>query len=441
MENLELDKRIASFTELFDDLQTTTSRTEKEFMVSKFLQENPDYKDDFTYIFETLDGKHPIGWTFNAHKHYKPAVTQNTIADVIKFCEKISPKTADNTFTAERIIGEYGEFIEPIVNRTLRLGIGKSLLQLDKIDTTPMLAKKFEGDKTPFSCTYVTEKLDGNRCIARFSVEQNKWEFFSRSGKKMSVAFDMSDLSREYIYDGEVMSVEQTLASEKRYDMIINSAPFAMGDIGISSQTQFNETSGLINRRDTMFGKLVYNIFDIIMPDMTYSQRRTRLNAIFPSSPTVRILPTLAIVMSDSPDKINTLLSQVTSMGGEGVMLNDASAMYEHKRSAKLLKYKIVNSMDMMVTDILPGKGKYEGLCGALHCETMYGDKRISCDVGSGLTDYQRYFYARNPEFILHSIIEVGYHEITIAKDADEFSLRFPRFVKIRNDKKSTSIY
>lgn len=69
MENFELDKRIASFTELFNELQTTTSRTEKEFMVSKFLQENPDYKDDFTYIFETLDGKHPIGWTFNAGAH------------------------------------------------------------------------------------------------------------------------------------------------------------------------------------------------------------------------------------------------------------------------------------------------------------------------------------------------------------------------------------
>lgn len=441
MENLELDKRIASFTELFNELQTTTSRTEKEFMVSKFLQENPDYKDDFTYIFETLDGKHPIGWTFGAHRHYKSTLVQNTIADVIKFCEKISPKTADNTFIAERIIGEYGEFIEPIVNRKLRLGIARSVLRLDTVSTTPMLAKKFEGDRTPFSSCYITEKLDGNRCIARYNVEKDKWEFYSRSGKPMAVIFDMSGLPREYTYDGEIMSVEQTQLSERRYDAIINSASFG-GDIGVDAQKEFNKTSGMINRHDKMFGKLVYNIFDIIIPDMTYSARRTRLNSLYVESHTVRILPLLGVVTSDSPEKIYSLLSQVVSMGGEGVMLNDALGKYEHKRSSRLLKCKIVQTIDMMVTDILPGEGKYDGLCGALACTAVTPDgKHIICNVGSGLTDYQRFMYVSNPSLIVGRIIEVGYHEITQAKDTDIYSLRFPRFVKIRNDKNSTSVY
>ena len=442
MENLELDKRVASFTELFNELQMTASRTEKELMVSKFLQENPDYKDDFMYIFETLDGKHPIGWTFSPHKHYKSTLTQNTVAGVIEFCEKIGPKTADNTFIAERIIGEYGEFIEPIVNRRLRLGIARSVLRLDTIPTTPMLAKKFEGDKTPFSSCYITEKLDGNRCIARHNIEKNEWEFFSRSGKKMSVAFDMSGLPKEYTYDGEIMSVEQTQLSERRYDAIFNSVSFG-GDIGVDAQKEFNKTSGMINRHDKMFGKLVYNIFDMIIPDMVYSARRTRLNALYAESPTVRILPVLGVVTSDSPEKIYSLLSQIVSMGGEGVMLNDAQGEYEHKRSSRLLKCKIVQTIDMIVTDVLSGEGKYDGLCGALACTAGVtpDGKRIVCNVGSGLTDYQRFAYASNPSLIIGKIIEVGYHEITQAKDADTYSLRFPRFVKIRNDKNFTSVY
>ena len=54
------------------------------------------------------------------------------------------------------------------------------------------LAKVYVKDKTPQSKTgyYITEKLDGNRCIAEYNGD--KWTFTSRNEKPLAVSFDLS---------------------------------------------------------------------------------------------------------------------------------------------------------------------------------------------------------------------------------------------------------
>ena len=444
---MTIAERIVIFDYLFEELQSTNSRIEKDAMVRVFEKTYPELKEDWTYILETLDGKHPIGWKFTYR--FRPYDTTrnssvyepdgiHTIKGLIQYCEHAPDKSFETTYKHEYMIGIHGQFLEPIVNRTLRLGIGKSLLE--KTNTTPMLAKKYEGQMLHHD-VFVTEKLDGNRCLALFNKDTGKWEFKSRSGKAMNVNFDMTGMNPNFIYDGEVMSLAQTQLSEKRYRAILNDERFDETNDTQKSQLLFNETSGLINRHGTKSG-LIYNVFDVVS-DMLYTDRRQMLLSNDFVSPDIRLLPVL--YEGTDTEYINNLLDKITQMGGEGVMLNIHNRGYEHKRSDALLKYKQVQYLDMVVIGIIPGTGKYEGMAGALHCYIrLENGREIFCDVGSGLSDAQRFDWSIEPGKIVGKIIQVGYHEITQCREdigTNLYSLRFPRLIKVRGDKVETSEY
>lgn len=438
-----LTERVYKFNTLFHDLQNTNSRIDKEIIVSRFLKNYPELQEDWTYILETLANKHPIGWTFAAMQSTPSSKIApfNTIKEMIQYCET-TRKDRNSTVCAERLLDKYGLFLAPIVNRTLRLGIGNSLLS--EKDTNPMLAKKFDA-KPILQDYFVTEKLDGNRCIARYS--NGKWEFLSRAGKKLNVEFDMTGLPTEFMYDGEIMTLEQTKASVLRAEALLYNDKSLLPDIDSkTAQLMFNRASGLINRKYDVKGLgLVYNIFDIIT-DVPYYKRRATLNSFFgeiSDSTDLRIVPTLYTGRDLSI--ITNLLDTIVDSGGEGVMLNVANANYVHKRTDALLKYKQVKHIDMLVLDLLEGEGKYENMCGALMCVLRREDgSTIQTKVGSGLSDYQRDLWWRNPELIVGKIVQIAYHEVTQAaheKSLKLYSLRFPRLVKIRNDKIEGSEY
>jgi DNA ligase-1 len=438
---MNLIDRVNAFEILFENLQLSNSRIYKDECVRVFNHEYPELHDDWIYILETLDGKHPIGWTFTPR--WRDVNTSRepmeyisgiySIKDMIKFCENVPDRTVATTTGVELLLGYYGEFLAPIVNRTLRLGIGKSLLS--KSEITPMLAKKYEGGLLT-SDVAITEKLDGNRCIALFNPSINRWQFTSRSGKPMNVDFDMTGMNTDYIYDGEVMSEAQTDLSRKRYEALLNDDEFVVDTK--TSQLLFNETSGLINRHGPKKG-LVYNVFDIVSKEPYYI-RRNNLNIVEHTSD-IRIVPVL--YEGTNREHINNLLYKIVQMGGEGIMLNKDTRGYEHKRSDALLKYKQVQTMDLQVVSYYLGSGKYEGMIGGLRCKAdLTNGKIVFVDVGSGLSDAQRLEWAMDPQKILGKIIEVGYHELT--QDAanvgtNVYSLRFPRLLKVRNDKQSTS--
>lgn len=442
---MNLNERIQCFDLLFDALQSTTSRLEKEQEVKVFTTAFPELIEDWTYILETLDGKHPIGWTFVARFRAIETLREptpymdgiHTIKQMIQLCESAHDKTFATTSRIEYTIGIYGDFLAPIVNRTLRLGIGKSLLA--KSDITPMLAKKYEGGFLTGDFV-VTEKLDGNRCVAAFNKTSGQWEFYSRSGKPMKVDFDMSGFDTDVIYDGEVMSLAQTELSQKRYAAILNDTAMDYIDTK-DAQLMFNKTSGLINQHGSNKKGLVYNVFDVI-DSAPYYERRNMLSEVITGRDT-RILPTL--YAGSDTGKMKELLGRMTQMGGEGIMLNRIDRGYEQKRSDALLKYKQVQFMDMRVTGYYLGTGKYAGLIGGISCELKTADgKIISCDVGSGLSDAQRIDWIEHPDHIIGKIVQIGYHELTQSEEnhgTNLYSLRFPRLIKIRYDKGDTSEY
>lgn len=120
--------------------------------------------------------------------------------------------------------------------------------------------------------------------------------------------------------------------------------------------------------------------------------------------------PTEELIMSH-------LKSQVF-LGNEGLVLVpivDGVINWEGKR----VKVKPEITIDIRVTSIKAGTGKYAGMMGAL--ETKYGK------VGTGFTDADRVLLLDLP---IGTIIEVGFMEWT--KDN---KMRHPRFKRVRFDK------
>lgn len=442
---MNLSERCNYFWSIFEDLQDTNSILEKRFIISKI----PEWlEEDFQYIIECLNGKYKFGFTYPEYLS-RPDYEgdrrneNNTVKEVLEFLQE--PMKHGNL--TQDYIGRHINqtlwlwwFFAPIVNRTLKLGIGKSILPKDGF--SPMLAKKYEGKIKYDPKGYIlTEKLDGNRCIA--SYEDGRWIFRSRNGKLMHVNFDMGDLPKELVYDGEVMSKQQTTSS------MVLTANLKLELIdGKVYDDDFSETSGLINRH-TLKKDLIYNIFDIMLDDVPYYERRAELDKLNNEtylSEDLRIVPSL--VTSDLnrlESAASTLLHRVCNMGGEGIMINLASATYSHKRTDQLLKFKRVQSMDMKVIDVQEGNGKYEGMIGAIWCECETDDgKVITVSVGSGLSDGQRLNWALKPSEIIGKIVEIQYFSLSQDgknKGSKYYSLRFPRLKTVRTDKSITSQY
>lgn len=433
---MTLGQRFYTLYDIFERLTATTSRNDKLSIVAEVPEE---LKEDFTFCLEVLAGRHKIGWTYVIPRQGKDMLIANKQyveeQTVKQYISRLFIGRYDvvSTYLAEIDTGKYSAYVEPIVNRRLRLGIGPSLLE--KSLYAPMLAKKFDAKYLGKQFT-ITEKLDGNRCIAYY--EDERWHYVSRNGKPMNVEFDMSNMNPAYIYDGEILSPLQVEMSNEIVKAV-QSCKIAQTKF----DSQFNNTSGLINRKSGN-KDLVYNVFDVITTYWSYSARRDILYGMQDSS-NVRILPVLARMDSYNTDvdALYKILDIVTSVGGEGLMINNEHATYVNKRTSELLKLKKSYSIDMKVTSYQYGAGKYKGVVGALSCEAKLPDKTILCNVGTGMSDEQRSDWAINPTKILGKIVEVQYFSLSqdeAFKGTNCYSLRFPRFVRIREDKTDISI-
>lgn len=80
-------------------------------------------------------------------------------------------------------------------------------------------------------------------------------------------------------------------------------------------------------------------------------------------------------------------LHRIVEAGGEGLMLHRDSALYHAQRSDDLLKLKRYEDAEAIVIGHVPGKGKYEGMLGALEVQRTDG---LQFRIGSGFSDEER---------------------------------------------------
>ena len=121
--------------------------------------------------------------------------------------------------------------------------------------------------------------------------------------------------------------------------------------------------------------------------------------------------------------------------GYEGVMIKDPDAMYECKRTHSWLKAKPFIEVTLKVVSVEEGTGRNKGRLGAVLVEGEDDGHEYSLSCGSGFSDIQREEYWSKRNQLIGQLVEIRADAKTKSKDAEAFSLRFPRFKCFRGFK------
>lgn len=120
------------------------------------------------------------------------------------------------------------------------------------------------------------------------------------------------------------------------------------------------------------------------------------------------------------------LLGMAKSLSYEGWVLKQT-------QYSGWFKVKEVQMVDAIIMDVVPGKGKFRGLIGAL-VVCVWDDRELKPIANvSGMTDLERATLTRQLEFhrnLLGKVVEVKYQEV-----GSKGRLRHPRYSRLRTDK------
>ena len=249
--------------------------------------------------------------------------------------------------------------------------------------------------------------------------DNGKVSFWTRQGQKYEGLVDLEkDLLEctddNFVFDGELVAIDTDLENTYKNTMKL-------------SRTKELEKHGL---KMLVFDYMPIANFKAQKCPIDYSTRRTQLSAIFDSNcfKYFELLPIL--YKGTDTSKIVEILNEQVSKGEEGIMLNICNAPYDFKRTNNLLKCKKFKDTEVEIIGFEEGANKLAGTLGAFVCK--YKDNIVK--VGSGLSDEDRSYFWANRDKYLGKLLTVKYFETSVDSKTGLESLRFPIYMRVRED-------
>jgi ATP-dependent DNA ligase len=287
------------------------------------------------------------------------------------------------------------------------------------VDYPCMLASQYEQklvDKIQWPAM-VQLKMDGMRFNA--VVRDGQCEFKSRNGKTIDL---LGNLEKEFVelangidtvFDGELLVKDDSgTLNRQTGNGILNKA--GKGTISDAEAAMVHAT---------IWDVIPYMYFIDSYCPTPYKDRFARLK----ETNKISIVPNFIV---ENIDEAQAKFKEYYDQGEEGIILKDMNAPWENKRSKSLIKFKGELECDLKIVDVEDGTGKYEGMLGALVCESE--DGIIKVKVGSGFNDEDRKKIKKQD--VVGKVVAVKYNARIRSKHEDE-SLFLPIFVEIREDK------
>ena len=234
-------------------------------------------------------------------------------------------------------------------------------------------------------------KYNGERCF---------WDGgISRGKPKSSVPFAKTD--KDYRY----RETQYATGLWTRYGNVIHAPDYFLDNLGdipldgelysriLTRQQLFSTIKDLVPGPD--WKAVEYYVFDIPVP-IQYETAYYRLQKII--HPPLQLVTQTPLPLRDSGAEIERLLA--AHPNEEGIMIRNPVAIYRKERVWTLLKYKHTYRGEGVITGIVEGKGKLEGVMGSVIVDGRIGvsgftmEERRTVKVGdriayiySGLSD------------------------------------------------------
>lgn len=369
------------------------------------------------------------------------------------YLEKAYNICPDLAIIAETLVKKGIKGIEKIdihVSRPIKMMLAQRVKELDDVP------KKIPGKLA------IEGKFDGERVQAH-KDKDGKIHLFSRRLDEITAQFP--DLAKEleqkvkvktFVLEGEILAVDkkgnpkpfQTLMQRKRkYDIekYVEKVPIVLKSFDLL----------LLNGKSYLHEP--------------YSKRTKELEKIMPNK---GLLLVANKIYTEEVDEINKFFHEMLKKGFEGIIIKAMDSEYQAgTRGWNWIKWKkeyvheMVDTFDLVIVGAFYGKGKRSGTYGALLC-AVYNKKTDTfetlCKLGTGLTDellaelpkkLKKYQTDKKPArlevkkelkpdlwFEPKFVVEVSGAEITkspIHTCASGLALRFPRFLRYRDNKKA----
>jgi len=281
---------------------------------------------------------------------------------------------------------------------------------------------------------------------AEFKYDGSRFQFHKKGNWAKMYSRRLEDVT------AALPDVIQQLLTATDHDVILDGEVIAVhGDRPMPFQSvlrRFRRKHDVAEAQEAI--RLVPNVFDILyldgetLIDLPFAKRRKRLeNAVrFFVAPQV---------VSDKPDTIDATYRQALEVGHEGIMLKVLTSPYTPGlRGKNWIKIKpAVDTLDLAVIGAEWGEGKRAHLFGSFLLACQSEGKLLPLSrVATGFSDEQlAEVYDLLKETVISTskkevtfeptlVFEVGYSEIQTSPTYEGgFALRFPRFIRIRDDK------
>ena len=415
---------------LFESIEKTSGTKAKRELLELGL--NSEYKEDLEKVLHHLFNP-MISTGISKTSWNKSEIGINakfeSISELIDYIQKNN--TGKNIVVSS--IKSFSKKFEPFEQKffyylaTKDINIGISTTTVSKYIHIPkfeiMLGERLNED-VDFNRNYIlTKKLDGVNltCFKR----GESITFFTRQGKQVD---GLTDLTKQYkelpdgVYFGEALYSNEDEAKDRK-------ELYRLSTGELNSKRENKKISHWIFDYQTLEE---WDSEKFITP---YSNTISTLENIFLNRNLKNIKMVPFIYQGTGKEIAFELLKKAKEDGWEGLVLRYSSSVYQKKRSSDFVKLKPFTEVDLRITGFK--EFKHPNQLGSFICED--DEHTVKCSVGSGFSKEQRYdFWKRKNEF-LGKIVEVQTMEITENKSGQK-SLRFPVFIRFRDDKNTTNI-